>query len=468
MKSILYALTFLFLISGLHSKSYGQDLDSSYVVINEILVAGNKVTKEHVILLEIILQTGDTININDLNKIIKKSEESLLNTSLFNYVSINTIPQRNKHISLFILVEERWYLWPNPILEHADRNLSSFLHERDWSRINYGLLLVKKNFRGRNETLRFKVRLGYKEQYQLMYSIPYLFKSKKHGLITEASYFRQNEIPYNTYNDKLVFYKDNDHYVKEYQDFALSYIYRPKHFTKHTFKAGYYHATVQDTIIKLNSYYFDESRNNTQHLSLQYQFLHDKRDFQYYPLSGYNFFGVLTQTGLGILKNKTKSISSLILIANNYHKHSKRWLSGYGTSVRISNNRKQAYFIESGLGYSNYLRAYEYYVIAGQSYFTAKTFLKYAIIPRKVSYIKALGWTKFNKVHYSLYTNAFFETGYVHDIKKPPINALPNSLLMSAGIGFDLTAYYDQVYRMEYSINKKGEHGFFLHVKKAF
>ncbi len=185
-------ISILIFSQGLHFNSNAQNSDD-YVIINDIIVAGNKITKEQVITREILFQSGDTLQKTTLNQIIKKSEESLLNTGLFNYATINIIPQYNSHVNIFILLEERWYLWPYPILEHADRNLSSFLKERDWNRINYGLMLVKNNFRGRNETLSLKLRLGYKEQYQVKYLVPYLFRSKKHGLATEFSYFRQKK-----------------------------------------------------------------------------------------------------------------------------------------------------------------------------------------------------------------------------------------------------------------------------------
>ncbi len=40
---------------------------------------------------------------------------------------------------------------------------------------------------------------------------------------------------------------------------------------------------------------------------------------------------------------------------------------------------------------------------------------------------------------------------------------LPNSLLLSGGVGLDLVTYYDIVTRFELSMNKMGEHGFFIH-----
>ncbi len=151
-----------------------------------------------------------------------------------------------------------------------------------------------------------------------------------------------------------------------------------------------------------------------------------------------------------------------------YSNFKERWYQGIGASGKLSSNKKQPYYIEEALGYSTYLRSFEYYVIDGQNFITGRAFLKYAAIPMKIIHIKSWKWTKFNKIHYSLYINNFVDLGYVSDVNPYLTNALPNTFLISTGIGVDLVAYYDQVIRFEYSINRFKEHGFFLHVKKAF
>jgi hypothetical protein len=145
-----------------------------------------------------------------------------------------------------------------------------------------------------------------------------------------------------------------------------------------------------------------------------------------------------------------------------------RWYSGAGAKLKVSNQKKQPYSIEQGLGYSDVLRSFEYYLIDGQQLLTGRTFIKYAIIPFSVKQIENLGWKKFNKIHYSLFANAFVDQGYVWDIKPDPTNTMPNTYLISFGLGVDLVAYYDQIIRIEYSMNRKGEHGFFINIGKAF
>jgi outer membrane protein assembly factor BamA len=469
-------LLFIYILLIISTYSFGnskeknnisQD-DSTTLIINKIIITGNAKTKDKIILRELLFNENDTLTSNQLKTYISKSKDNLTNTSLFNYITINTTQENSTYTNIYILVEERWYLWPYLIFEQADRNLSAFIHNQEWSRINYGVMLVKNNFRGMAETLKFKVRLGYKEQFEIAYDIPYLGNTRKHGLSTKVSWFRQHEIPYNIQYDKLIFHKDESTYISKKFYSKLSYHFRNKHYIHHSISALYSHIQVEDTIIRLNNNYFDNSTNNTQYIGIEYNFNLDKRNYIHYPLRGYNFNFTLSQNGLNILNNEMKGLWNFESEAYYYKEFNTRWYSGFGVRGKLSSSRKQPFFIEQALGYDTYLRSFEYYVINGQQYIVEHSFIKYAIIPQKIFYLNGLNWSKFNKVHYSLYINTFFDMGYVNDINTAQYNKLPNTFLASCGVGIDLVAYYDQIIRFEYSINRFKEHGFFIHLKKAF
>lgn len=99
---------------------------SSKYIIKEIITDGNKITKRSIILRELTFSTGDTLAGTILEEKIEKSRENLLNTTLFNFVTFRTVPFDENNIYVIITLDERWYIWPNPIFEHADRNLSAF------------------------------------------------------------------------------------------------------------------------------------------------------------------------------------------------------------------------------------------------------------------------------------------------------------------------------------------------------
>ena len=82
--------------------------------------------------------------------------------------------------------------------------------------------------------------------------------------------------------------------------------------------------------------------------------------------------------------------------------------------------------------------------------------------------IPFIGMEQFNKIHYAVYVNMFADAGYVRNDFPDPTNTMVNNWQFSAGIGLDLVTYYDKVFRIDYAINRYGEHGVFLHVETPF
>lgn len=464
-KYFLCLIVSLFVFRSYSQKNIKKD---SLVIINDIVISGNKKTKTYVVEKELLFKRGDTLKKSKINQLIIQSKQNLFNTSLFNFISINTVDVEEDKQTIFILLEERWYLFPYPILEYADRNFSAFLQKKSWNRINYGLMLTHYNFRGRAEKIKIKFRFGYKEQIQLKYQIPYIGKEKKHHIGFEYSWYRQKEVAYKVQNDKLLFFKSNNQYVKKYQTAIFKYQYRNKHYTTHQIKLSYTFAQVADTLVKLTPDYFGNKKDNTQFISLNYALLVDKRDYKFYPLTGYNFFISTQKKGLGIIDKDFLQSWNININAYQYLQIGQKFYTGIGTNIQLAKDKNVAFFYHQTLGYKDYLRAYEYYVIDGRNYISTHAFIKYAIVPMNIKYIPKWNWDKFNKIHYSLFVNLFFDSGYAYKKINLYTNKIPNEYLYSVGIGLDLVAYYDNVFRLEYSINKYKQHGFFIHIDKAF
>lgn len=439
----------------------------SCVVLTDIIIGGNKITKESIIKRELLFAKNDTVNWQVLESLMARSRENLLNTSLFNYVTISKIDVSEFEKQVLIMVEERWYWWPYIIFEQADRNLSAFFKDKDWSRINYGLMLIKNNFRGRAETLKIKFRLGYKQQFQIYYDIPYLFDNKRHGIGVQYSWYRQKEIAYATDSCKPQYFKSNNSVIKN-QDLYLFYTYRPHHDVRHIISTCYARARVADTVIALNPSFFSSQASLAQYFSLSYTFDWDCRNSKTYPLKGHNLTCEVGKIGLGIIDNEYDGAWYTKFNSYKYFEISNRWYAGVGGAAKYSPSKKQPYYTEQALGYQDYLRGFEYFVIDGQRFVTSRAFAKFAIVPTQVSTIDNWSWEKFNKVHYSLYANIFVDAGYVDDINTEWNNYLANKTLVSAGVGLDLVTYYDLVFRLEATMTKQGKSGLYIHVKKAF
>ena len=441
---------------------------ASDFVVRDIMIAGNRTTKPFIVRRELLFTEGDTLRAAEVDAVLLRSKENLLNTSLFNYVTISLIDLSEHEKQVLVMLEERWYWWPYLIFEQADRNLSAFFNDGDWSRINYGLMLVSNNFRGRAETLKVKFRFGYKQQFQLFYDVPYLTADKKHGLAVQLSLYRQHEKHYATDSCRLQYFRDNSKPVIRNQDLFLFYTYRPKYDVRHIVTASYANANVADTIIALNPDYFGTQTSHTQYLTLSYTFDWDTRDYKFYPLKGHNLTLEVGKIGLNLLDNELDGSWYTRLSAYKYFDLGHRFYAGVGGLAKYSPDKPQPYYTEQALGYLDYLRGFEYYVIDGQRFVTGRAFAKFALLPMQIKKIDSWSWDEFNKVHYSFYLNMFVDAGYVDDARKGTNNYLSNKLLTSVGLGLDMITYYDIVFRLEGTLTRQGKSGLYVHVLKAF
>ncbi len=63
----------------------GQD---TTFIVNLIEIEGNKITKNYIIEKEITFHKGDAVSSNDFSQKALRSQQNLINTSLFNFVVI--------------------------------------------------------------------------------------------------------------------------------------------------------------------------------------------------------------------------------------------------------------------------------------------------------------------------------------------------------------------------------------------
>lgn len=455
--------TFLFLVSVFFL--YAQkDSVKNFVMVNDISIIGNKVTKRHIILREIPFHPGDTIGKADLPQLLKHAKQNLLNTSLFNFVTIDTIPIAEKKINVLVQVAERWYTWPAPVFEVQERNFNVWWQTKNFARANYGFYLNRENFRGRKEELSFYAQFGYTQKYGLSYKIPYLNKKQTSGLGFGFSYSHNHEVYYGTVDNRIIYFKDANKYVRKELIGKLNYSYRDGIYITHLLETKYVNASIADTLI--NNYtldYFLGTNTQIEYFSLDYFLTDDHRDVQAYPLHGYYLSFQLQKLGIGILKNEKLDVINFYTSYKKFSKLSNRFYFAGSMRIKFSpTTTYEPYYVNRGLGWGDYVRSYEYYVIDGQRYGLAKMGLKYEIIKPHIKSVP-VPMQKFNTFHYALYGGIFADGGYADDRQYSLVNPLANTFLYGAGVGIDYVTYYDIVIRFEYSINRKLEHGFFLH-----
>ena len=474
----LTAKEFLWIVSTLFAfylpvQAFSQNNDQQHttitdsVVVGDIYLTGNRITRPYIIYREILFSTGDVIPLKRWNEVLDGSRQNLLNTSLFNFVEIETeIRGDSSIIDVTFHFVERWYIWPIPLVELADRNFNEWWETRDFSRLNYGLYLNHNNFRGRRELLQALFLTGYSQAFAISYLKPNVNSAQTIGVGLNASYNRRRELAFATRNDQPVYFDHPGEYSMSSFMVNAMFYYRPKIHESHSFWLQYSTYRFSDTLQKLNPDFFQGDDNSPRFLSMMYEFRSDHRNLKYYPTSGYYFDLVLSKHGLGFSQNNGINIFNVSTTYKNYTELLPRWFLLSGATLKISSSSRQPYFMNRSLGYMyDFVRGYEYYVVDGQHLGLLKTNLKYQVLQPIIIKLPFIKTEKFSKLHLALYLGFHSDIGYVFEPNNHETNGnqLPNRLLWGNGIGFDVVTYYDWVMRMEYSINHLGEHGFFLH-----
>jgi len=448
---------------SLAAKKNEQGEDSLYQSVTEIILIGNKLTRSSIILRELTFRKGDTLNTASLERILLRNEDNLMNTSLFNSVHITWLSTGKKEISVYIILAERWYIFPFPIFEIVDRNFNEWWRTKDFSKINYGAIVTWNNFRGRNETIGMTMRLGYTQRISFFYTIPFISVKQKSGLSFAFAYARNHETAFENYHNDLVYYKDENRFSRKDISGAVQYTYRRGLYQTHGIEAGYKNAAVEDTVVRLNAEFFSTGKTTERYFSFRYVFKIEHRDIVAYPLHG-SFFDVeAAKVGFPALHDDV-NFSYLTSSYKRYWQLGKKFYFSSSLAGKISDYNLQPFYNISGLGFgTTYLRGYEYYVVLGEKYGLMKTNLKFELLPTHTMHASFIPLEKFAFIPYAFYFNVYADAGYAADHQFSEFNSLANSWLYSYGAGFDLVTYYDLVFRLEYSINKFGESGIFLH-----
>jgi len=465
----------LLLSQGIH-QTQSDTIPDHPKVIGKISIEGNRITKPNIIYREIIIKEGDTLSNSTFKNKLEQSRLNLLNTSLFNFVNIDTTTDLSGNTNLKFRMIERWYLFPFPIFEIADRNFNTWIAHRDWRRVNYGGNIKWSNLRGRMEVLNLLIRFGYDERYRLSYDIPYFNTKQTLGLTFTASINQNHEVAYVTQDNKQVFYRGEYHLLRN-SLISTGINYRPSIFNYYSAIIGFSRYDYDSKLTELNTSYAPANANHLNLFVSTLYYRYDHRDSKPYPLEGlYGDINLSSQIGK-YNNNQTYDNGYVYANLSTYNRFNQRFSWSAGSTIKLSQNASAPYFLDQGLGFRrDYVRGYEYYVVDGTNYFLFRTNLKYNLLKPQVRYLKITGTDKFDKFHYAAYFNIFADVGEVFSPAASEVQAplltntekpLNYTLLRGFGVGLDLVTYYDKVLRIEYSINHFGQGGLFIHFESS-
>ncbi len=159
MRSVLIRILLLFVYAGgiVFAQEKIDASDTTKFVVGQIKIFGNEITKDYVILDELPFSPGDTIS----NKDLQYAKERVYSLKLFNFVDFLT--DRRNPRRIIILVKESWYIFPVPFIIYRKNSIKYS---------NYGVDLLWKNFRGRNETFYASLSFGFDPNFYASYFNP--------------------------------------------------------------------------------------------------------------------------------------------------------------------------------------------------------------------------------------------------------------------------------------------------------
>lgn len=441
----------------------------SYLVVQGIRIEGNRKTRPAIILRELDIMPGDTLPGAQINEVLVRNKNKIFNTNLFNSVELVLLPDERGGIELVIQVTERWYVFPVVIFELGDRNFNEWWTDRgrDLRRTNYGLRVVHKNMLGRGDQFQATAQFGFTRRFDLGYNFRYLDKAQKNGLAMAVSYATNNNVAYQTENNKLRFLNTNV-LLRERFLATVRFTRRNRFYNLHRIESRLHYNRIADTIARLNPGYFLDGRTTQQYLYLSYEFIHDRRDQVAYPLRGRYFSAEVER--LGLLPGD--DVGKTIVRANlaRFGQLGKRYFWTLNGRFMVSTPARQPYNEYRALGFgAEYLRGYENYLIDGQHAVLLKATFKRELFSVEFALPQLIPLRQFQTIPLAVYVSAFSDYGYVHDPSRHPGNSrLANTWLFSTGAGLDVVTFYNLVLRLHYAVNRQGDRGVFFNFTTDF
>jgi len=444
--------------------------DTSEVVrIDRVFVIGNKRTREQIIRRELSLSESVEISRNSLALTIESDKRKLFNTGLFLSVDVNIVDLSKGSVDIIIRVEERWYFFPIPIFNLADRNFTEWWvnQNHDLSRVDWGIRLRHFNFRGRREILNLTAQFGYTKLFRLSYQFPYIDKKQKIGLNFYGDYSTNKNVAYATVGHRQQF-MDSESVLRERWRAGVNVTLRPNFYAQHALGLHVSSAHIADTVRNENPNYFQDGGSEQRYFALTYMFTWDFRDYVAYPLSGAYFKLLVTKTGFGIYDDV--NLFSVNARYSRYFDLGKKFYFGANFTGNASTPSVQPFYNYQSVGWiTDFIRGYERYLIEGQHYLVNRNTLKRQLFSFEADLGNFISFKQFNKVPLAAYLSLNFDQGYIVNYPEYQQNQLfTDKYIYGGGLGLDIVTFYDFVMRWEYSANIEGEHALFFNLFAAF
>ena len=443
------------------------------VSVAEIVVSGNKKTKERIIVRELDFRQGDTLQQELITTHFEQSRNNLLNTSLFTNVQLNIVHWDTDRNEIYVAVEvsESWYIFPVPLFELADRNFNVWWTEqkRSLDRVNIGMRLQILNANGINDAIKLKGQFGYTPKFEATYLAPLINRKQTYGFEINGLYSINKEVAIANRENKLAFVRKDDEVVFRRLRLRTGMTIRPNLYVTHRIRLGYFqHRLDPGLAMEDNPDFFLNGAGRQEYFSLAYRLAYDRRDRSILPTDGWFAGAEVMKEGLGIFDDINAFefkpfVERAVPLSTSLSFNS----ALYG---KISLSRgKQPYYNYRALGYlADYLRGYELYVVDGLDFVYLKNTFSWLIIDAMIDWKNKMPLRSLRKMPWRGYLTFYYDTGITNDPFYQEQNDFANRWLHGGGIGINVMMYNIFSFQLEFSANHLGEKGVFLHTKTSF
>jgi outer membrane protein assembly factor BamA len=409
------------------------------ITISSIQILGNDTTEEHIILRELDFTVGDLVSQYQL----AYNQERVFSLGIFNKVKFE-LENTPAKTDLKIRIEESWYIYPLPYLT---------LRENSFKRSSYGLGVLYKNFRGRNETLWGLITFGYDPTYMLYYYNPVLITGSNLTFGLQLGY---TDLENRNISSEKVY---GGHFSYNYIYGSLSFGYRLNQFNQIQHTSTYEYIDMPHALANLSA----SGTNIDRIFSMGILYEFDNRNLKQFSNDGlFGTFNIMHK-GFGI-NDISYNVMTLdarkynVLIGDLAAKWRGLFRSTFGSSI--------PFYALSLLGDQEYIRGHRFKKREGNNYFLTSAELNYPIIKEwNLSLDLPLLPKNLTSARIGLYGNFFFDTGATfNNGETPKISEL------DSGWGFGITLLilpYNAI-RFEYAFNELVEGEFILQTGFSF
>lgn len=426
--------------------------------VGQIIFFGNAKTRERILRAEIDFAEGDSLSVEGLKARLEASRRRLYNLQLFHAVTCQAIC-RDGRLLIAFTVRERWYLFPSPIFSLADRNVRAWLDKRDFSRVDYGLHLVQRNFRGRNESVTLNLQHGFNRKYEVFYNLPFALSRRLGlGLLFDVSLYQSHNLEVATVADRPVNFRANQSFPIRRWYIGTGLLKWHNVERQSRLEVLFTHERVTDSVLRLQPRFFGPQNVLPQRSWLETRLTHtvNHTNAFAYPLTGHAWDMQLSPrvglAGAPLLSAQAQaSYRRYLALGHDFY-----YAIGAKGQVRLT--REVTYADNFALGYRTTVRGYDLYVMNGQHFAVLRQGLTRRLFDVSRLPLPTRRGTRFGDVPLATYVNIFADIAYVRDASPLATgNPLSNRPLGAVGLGLHVVSYYDRVYVIEGALNHRGQ-----------